>query len=229
MGCDIHSYAEKKVNGKWEMIKKAFPNPYYQEGKENKIDEDGYEWNPQFTDQPYKGRNYDLFGILADVRNGRGFAGIKTGEGFSPIAEPKGLPEDVSPEIKKESDGWNGDGHSHSYFTLKELQDYDWMQTTKSYGTVTLEEYKKFKETKIPPDYYCGGVSGGSVINLTNKEMDKAIAENSFIKGYEYYTRIGWETTYKDAVGKYFFETTMENLKKIAPPEDVRIVFWFDN
>jgi len=29
-------------------------------------------------------RNYDLFAILANVRNGHGFAGIKTGGGIRP-------------------------------------------------------------------------------------------------------------------------------------------------
>lgn len=55
--------------------------------------------------QPYHGRNYDVFAILADVRNGRGFAGIETGDGFVPIlgfgeAALRGLPDDLSPELR---------------------------------------------------------------------------------------------------------------------------------
>lgn len=229
MGCDIHCYAEKKENGKWVKVVKAFPNRYYDPSKENKIDDDGYEWNPEFKDEPYSGRNYDLFGILADVRNGRGFAGIQTGEGFNPICDPKGLPIDVSDEVKKSSDDWGSDGHSHSWFTLKELQDYDWMQTTKNYGVINVEQYKEFKQTGKVPDNYCGGVSGGSVINVSNEEMDELISNNSFVSGKEYYTRIGWATTYKDAVGDFFFGVTMKTLEKISTPENVRIVFWFDN
>ena len=41
-----------------------------------------------------QGRHYFLFAWLADVRNGRGFAGIVTGDPIEPIAEPRGLPDD---------------------------------------------------------------------------------------------------------------------------------------
>jgi hypothetical protein len=51
---------------------------------------------------PFKYRNYDVFAILANVRNGRGFAGVVTGGGFNPIAMPRGLPPDVSPEVLRE-------------------------------------------------------------------------------------------------------------------------------
>lgn len=62
-------------------------------------------------------RNYDLFGILADVRNGAG---------LEPISEPRGLPKDVAPETKAlyrdECD------YAESWVTLQELYDYDWSQ-----------------------------------------------------------------------------------------------------
>ena len=41
-------------------------------------------------------RHYDVFAILADVRNGYGFAGVRTGSGFDPIAPGRGLPSDLS-------------------------------------------------------------------------------------------------------------------------------------
>lgn len=84
------------------------------------------------ADWAYDGRNYNLFAILADVRNGRGFAGSYTGEGFNPIAEPKGIPNDLSPEVTESFHYWEGDGHSHSWFTLQDLLDYDWDQNTKT-------------------------------------------------------------------------------------------------
>lgn len=46
-----------------------------------------------------KDRNYDVFAILANVRNGTGFAGIKTSSGFDPIDTPRGLPDDLSAEV----------------------------------------------------------------------------------------------------------------------------------
>lgn len=78
MGCDIHFYVEKRINGIWQTADKWSAD----------LDDD----RPyvDYDDRFYRDRNYDLFGILADVRNGRGFAGVTTGEGFVPIAAPQG-------------------------------------------------------------------------------------------------------------------------------------------
>lgn len=52
--------------------------------------------HPQFLQD----RNYDVFSILANVRNGYGFAGVVTSSGFEPIAPGRGLPDDLSQEIR---------------------------------------------------------------------------------------------------------------------------------
>jgi len=49
----------------------------------------------------YGDRNYNAFAILADVRNGYGFAGCDTGDGFVPISTPKGFPDDMCEEVRK--------------------------------------------------------------------------------------------------------------------------------
>ncbi len=119
------------------------------------------------VDKPYyDGRNYNLFAILADVRNGRGFAGIKTGDGFNPIAPPRGLPDDVSPEVKAESDSWSCDGHSHSHFTLREILDYDWNQKTMLSGWVDHEGWMAWKNWGQPREW-SGYISGGKVRHVT--------------------------------------------------------------
>jgi hypothetical protein len=106
-------------------------------------------------------RNYNLFAVLGDVRNGFGFAGVKTSSGFEPISSSRGLPEDAGFEMDKhfnircaqhstgsrEEDEsiwdcnechWFGD-HSHSYVTLRELLDYDWDgKTTELTGVIPL-------------------------------------------------------------------------------------------
>ena len=181
MGCDIHMFAEKidGRNGKWKKFGDVFPNPYYRKGEENKYFEDEEEswWsNPKKCSSPFQGRNYDLFAMLANVRNGRGFAGCDTGNGFIPIAMPKGLPKDVSPEIKQESDRWNGDGHSHSYFTVQELIDYDWDMVTTNRGWVSMDDFIIFKAIGKPSSW-SGGVSGGAIKHVDEKEMIRAIKE----------------------------------------------------
>ena len=76
-------------------------------------------------------RNYDLFAILADVRNGEGCAGVRTGDGFVPISEPRGWGEvDV-----KEDDPY----HSASWLLLSETLDYDYSQKTFKVGIFNEE------------------------------------------------------------------------------------------
>jgi len=168
---------------------------------------------------------------LANVRNGRGFAGCDTGDGFVPIDMPRDLPKDVSIEIKTMSDEYGVDGHSHSYFTLKELKEYNWNQETKHRGYVNSTGYSEFKSNGSP-EGWCGMVDGSSIRKISNVEMEKRL--KSKVKkekdGIEYYTQIEWGTSYKEAAGPYFFKKTIPALKKLAKnPEHVRIVFWFDN
>lgn len=66
----------------------------------------------------YSGRNYDLFSILANVR------------GASPEPEwtqERDLPDDLSDGVQRAADGWAGDAHSHTWYTLDELQQVDWL------------------------------------------------------------------------------------------------------
>ena len=68
MGTDIHSIAQVKRDGRWQTVAVG-------------IDGDR--------------RSYNTFAMLADVRNGYGFAGCRTSTGFPVIHEQRGLPEDL--------------------------------------------------------------------------------------------------------------------------------------
>lgn len=215
MGCDIHIYVEKKEDGRWIPVDDWVQDEY------------GISYVP-YQKQIYYGRNYDLFAMLADVRNGYGFAGVDTGNGFIPISLPKGLPDDVSDNIKNVSDSWGCDGHSHSWLTLKELIDYDWNQTTKHRGVVSKESYYRYIHTG-KPDYCCGGISGQSIKIVSNEHM-KGILDGSIIadSNMSYYTTVEWTDQYKISAG-IFLNTVIPKLQSLGTPEDVRIVFWFDN
>lgn len=149
MGCDIHCYCEVRKDGKWERTGAIFPSKYhdpaevierdgytvYHErengvytGKETAFhvaaddteslrrfaeDDDYYVWNGPFTTEPYEGRSYELFALLAGVRNY---------DYVTPIHSPRGVPSDVSETVRKIIDRWGVDGHSHSYFTVAELK-----------------------------------------------------------------------------------------------------------
>lgn len=93
MGCDIHCYLERKDGDRWELVDAV------------KID-----------------RDYNLFGILAGVRNQGG---------WNPIASQRGLPDDASEELKAiEFSSTNPNDplstHSHSWLTIAELIEYPW-------------------------------------------------------------------------------------------------------
>lgn len=103
MGCDIHLYVERQIDGEWESL-----HPGDVGLAPERWDYDG-RW---FSD-----RNYPLFAVLANVRNGRG---------IQPISHPRGLPDDVAFFAKAGAAEWDTDGHSHSWLMLGEVTGYRW-------------------------------------------------------------------------------------------------------
>jgi len=106
MGCDIHAIIEV---------------------------DDGWGWRN--AGEPDIGRNYAIFSVLGDVRN------------YSdpiPVIAKNRLPVELDDEewercsdafrgVAKE---WDGDGHSHSWVTLKEMRDFDTTQTVYNHDLV---------------------------------------------------------------------------------------------
>lgn len=66
---------------------------------------------------PFRQRNYGAFAFLADVRN---YSAVP------PLAAPRGLPEDISFIVKCRSKDWEGDAHTHSWLSAKELLDFNY-------------------------------------------------------------------------------------------------------
>jgi hypothetical protein len=137
----------------------------------------------------YGARNYSTFAMLANVRNGRGFAGVDIGDGFNPIAMPRDLPGDISAELKaihaeeytderyEELDAKYGESnlgdHSFSYLTLRELLNYDWQQQTTHHGQCELRQYVAWKQagSKYPKEW-CGDCSGPRVYHVPERLAD---------------------------------------------------------
>jgi hypothetical protein len=102
MGCDIHIHVEQqRDNGAWERVE--WPNA----DREN------------FISGPFDWRSYGLFGFLAGVRN---YSEVP------PIAEPRGLPDDVSVGVREAHDD-DPDWHSATWLTVTELAEFDYAQT----------------------------------------------------------------------------------------------------
>lgn len=240
MGCDIHLFAEVKENKKyWQIIKPNFPCTWCNGTGESKITNRKTKEETRkvcygckgsnIASYWYDGRNYDLFGMLANVRNGRGFAGVYTGEGFKPVTDPKGLPEDTNYNIKDKSDMWGLDGHSHSYLTVKELKEYFSKEqfTTKS-GVMSVETYKEWKkrekdDSNAKPKEWCGAIWGKNIVTVSEEELPNN-PNATHVRG-------DWPTSYKEAAGS-FLTATLPALQEWADKygeDNVRIVFWFDN
>ena len=220
MGTDIHMIAEVRKNGVWQTI----------------LDDIFVEWeSTKFEAQtcvPYSDRNYNLFAILADVRNGTGFAGLRTGEKFNPISEPKGYPEDIS-ERSYNFLGADWGHHSASYLTLKEIFDFDWTQIHRSFGVVSEKDYRDHVMKGELPDSWCGDISGPDYIKISEVEMvDLIQGYYPREEGKYYYTACYFAPqTYADSA--QHFLKNMNVLKNFVPEngtlEDVRIVFDFDS
>jgi hypothetical protein len=243
MGCDIHLYVEVKKKGKWEPADEwsTYEKEYGDEDKDTNNDP-VIPYGKGF----YNSRNYSLFGMLANVRNGVGFAGVDTGEALVPIAEPRGLPDDVSSIIRENSDHWGGDGHSHSHLTVKELMEYDWTRTAIHRGVVNVYEYMRWshwgKSEGQGPESYCGGVSGPGIRYITEKQMDSIVEDILQDGGKQIhqiqpadlkehknlYCKIQWETPYYESA-TVFLSQALPRMWRLGKPENVRIVFWFDN
>lgn len=241
MGCDIHLYVECRDNASapWRSA-----DTWREEAGERSV---------PYEKAFYSGRNYDLFSILADVRNGTGFAGNKTGDGFVPISKPRGLPDDVSKPVADVASRWQGDGHSHSHLTVAEIMAYDWTQTTNRSGVVQVQEFARYKAADAPTSW-ASDSWGGKVVHHETADFERVLlsvlaengtpggwwaylhdrrglvakAEAALGEGQSHYTRISWPVFYYEA-GAEFLSETLPKLWRLGSPENVRIVFFFDN
>jgi hypothetical protein len=143
MGCDIHLYCE--VKEKINDVEQWFNCDHWQYNKwfiaDKESEEEELECIPI-----YRARNYELFALLADVRN--------NGD-IEPMAYPKGVPPDVSEVTKKQIVRWDSDGHSHSYFTYNELlfhRDIVKKKTHKYSGYVSLDCAERLDKGESYPD-----------------------------------------------------------------------------
>jgi len=133
MGCDIHFYVERWTSSndyegpkdlsedreqKLNEVLEDVPSKFRWVSADKWEKDDG-RWSVPYHLEYYSDRNYYLFAILADVRNG---------DGVEPINYPKGIPDDASSGYLYKCDQWDGDAHSHSFFTLEELLNVDWSE-----------------------------------------------------------------------------------------------------
>ena len=162
----------------------------------------------------FSDRNYSTFAFLADVRNSFNTKGFK----------PKGWPEDMSEISKEMKEKWEDDGHSPSFLTLKELDEFDKSDYCATKCKIVAAFYDKFKELGgVLPE----GMSveepegGGSIMEILAQSMCPDVI-------------IKWpmpEAAQKETLIFKGIEALKEIAKKsnIDNFENIRIVFCFDN
>lgn len=153
MGCDIHFFVERYTSDN------NFDGPKdIQEERHIKLSEfksnskikrwvSADKWGIEedywyVDDEYYSGRNYYLFGILANVRN----------NSIKPIDDPRGIPNDASIGYKRAADQMGSDAHSHSYFSLSELLDVNWNQYDENLISEFLNTIERMKKIDQDPE-----------------------------------------------------------------------------
>jgi hypothetical protein len=253
MGADIHMSVEvlkanslDSRNDYWYPVGPIFKYGYYDAERD-------FPWE-QFTEEPYTGRNYDLFGFLGNVRNGLGFAGHKTGEPIMPLSDCRGWPDNCWSAFRDRHGNGKDDGnyHSHSYLTLTELLAANWEMQKTSCMYVEKADYLTYKETGELPEMGWSWRTGGNNLDVTEAQYEAMTpAEQEAVSGIE----IEWSQPIRERVGSFYTETlpalrdllSLPQLKKVArwegsgamrkkiektiePSTDqVRVIFCFDS
>lgn len=116
-------------------------------------------------------RNYCVFSMLADVRNGLGFAGAKTYEPLIPISKPRGFPGDfnivgdcviIESWERKNFAYWMGD-HSFSWLTVDEILAWDgWSKDLQMEGFISPDEWERMQREGDDPQVWITWFSGDS-------------------------------------------------------------------
>lgn len=203
MGCDIHTRVEyMNHNEDWVCGDFFRINPYYS-GK------DPYATNPYSVVEVCDDRNYELFAVLANVRNY---------DDLPYIDEPRGIPDNACALTRRDYREWGRDAHSASYFTLKELIDWNKSASSKVQrsGMVSPEDAAMLDSTGKTPEVWCGFTTDERWVcrewEEEYKPLDHLIAELK---------RRG-----EDLRLWYDFHSEEEVLERA---EKLRFVFWFDN
>lgn len=217
MGTDIHGFLQVKCGNRWE--------------NKCEIEDD---------------RNYLSFAILAGVRNGFGFAGVKTHTPINPISEPRGLPDDLgfkdrsyaefddpaitnpqSREVPYEDFDF-GD-HSKSWLYMSEILDWPhWEDSVQMQGYVDRTEWEAMTTEFRNPNNWCGGISGPDVVLTTTSDVVAGTAPDGWT-----YALHNWEVKISDRAR--VFRKWLDYIEakwawKIErDPKSVRLVFGFDS
>ena len=238
MGTDIDLYVEKRnANGEWELL---FPSTDMAEQLHGEFGKDqeygptnmsGWAW--------FSGRNYELFALLAGVRNRFEFT--------SPWKH-RGMPEDSQ---LKDNDSARY-GHSISHVTLQELLDFDWTTGISKSGWMGIYGFKFWLDHgRKEWTSYSQGVGGPNIVKISNEEMEALFKDGTLVEKHDpnerdpehmvwtnadeedqrcFQTFCEWTEPMSQACGTFVIRTlpALKEFTKGTDPADIRLTYWFD-
>lgn len=153
----------------------------------------------KMTDEPFSVRSYSVFGFIANVKN----------LSESPfLQEYRGLPDDS--EYLNAVEEVEYFHHIEKETKKSQIEERGYF----GYGYLILKEITDFDYDQSFEDRRYASWPDGKHIKGTGSERCEP-GQGEMVK-------------YKDFLPSQFFED-VEILKTLGDPEDVRIVFWFDN
>lgn len=194
-------------------------------------------------------RHYQLFAVLAGVRNGAGFAGVRTGESVQPIAEPRGYPDDFAVEVIADEDEYDLEDmhmlaslahmdkrraeyrseedpcavwmgdHSHSWLLGSEM--LAWYERAPTIIQTGILDRADYEawDKKSHLQSYSDGIWGANVVLVNDNDQERAAKPNWT------HIRCEWEMPLQHELS-YFFD---EVKRLVAEHGEVRFVFGFDS
>jgi len=207
MGCDIHLYIEYKSK-----------KPQY-DGRESTWHSFGKSINP--------GRNYAMFGLMANVRN-------CYSDGKLPVlVEPRGMPEDA---------GYTATDDNRIYISETESEDYVCMETAKRWvnsGSSKFINNKDGNPTWVTqPDWHSHSwLTTSEFENVLNKYLElesgwykERVEEHNKMVERENIQPDSWAYAPPSINDEPEYQVVLASLKRFEElGYDARIVFWFDN
>jgi hypothetical protein len=201
MGTDILMYLERRISEGWQFAGLMEENTQPLTEAE--------EIEPAIRPVPlYSLRNSALFAILGNPWENPAWST----EYYEVIAPLRGLPPDLSPELRTWSGYWYyEDTIRGSWLQPQELLTFDWTKTLRKRAMV---------------DKRVAHLFGNGRRQFPHKRWTSHIPVS-----YATYMRDGrevtWVETYAESAGIVFMETVETALRHERDPGSVRVVFWF--
>lgn len=247
MGTDIHGFFQRRPKtprtSDYRLTPRWRSDEYYSGDYQINVDvlglgDDPNDWR-SFGREVLCDRNYILFAILADVRNGYGFAGCDTHDPIKPLRtwEQSRHSNDIlfSPRCQTSSPAsdygvydnlWLGD-HSQQVISVEELLSYDFQQRLVEYGVFAVDEFLKFMMGDRNVDYSYN-TWGQNIVKHPRVDLTdgKAVVFNT--KGY---THIPAKWNDDKTLAEYVKEFVADVRQVVAdnPDYDIRLVIGFDS